>query len=491
MKIIYYDIDSQRPDHLGVYGYHRPTSPNIDAFSSESLIFDHVYVSDSPCLPSRTALFTGRFGIQSGVVGHGGTAADPFIEGPTRGFGSKLGRTSWMRLMRNAGLWTASISPFAERHAAWHFCANWNEQINTGKRGLESADEIVPLALDWLQRNKNKKDWFLHVNVWDPHTPYRADEKYFDAFKHSPLPSWPNKKTLIDHLEGCGPHSASEATGFGPAASDYKIRFPKQPDVIDSEAALRKLFDGYDAGVRSADDWFGEIIKSCKTLGIEDDVAIIISGDHGENLGELNIYADHMTADSVTPHVPMIVKWPGKTDHLKGQHFKGLHYQFDIAATTADWLGQVIPDNWSGKSIANDLKEKQDLGRDSLVLSHGAWTCQRSSLWKAQKDLWLCMHTTHDGFHGFPKNMLFNVSQDPYLQHECSKSESEKTKNGLTIISNWRKTQLAASGRVDPLETVIAEGGPKHTKDALPNYLTRLRATGRGHWADVLEAEHA
>ena len=490
MKIIYYDIDSQRPDHLGVYGYHRPTSPNIDVFSKDALVFDNVYVSDSPCLPSRTALFTGRFGIKTGVVGHGGTAADPFIEGPTRGFGSKLGRTSWVRLLRNAGLWTASVSPFAERHAAWHFCANWNEQINTGKRGLETADEIVPNALEWMKRNQHRDDWFLHINVWDPHTPYRAEEKYFDAFKDSPLPSWPNKDTLQEHLKGCGPHSASEATGFGPAGSDYKTLFPKQPDVIDSESALRQLFDGYDAGVRAADDWFGEILKTCRSLGIEDDVAIIISGDHGENLGELNIYADHMTADSVTPHVPMIIKWPGKTDGLSGQHFKALHYQFDIAATTAEWLGQEIPDNWSGRSIASTLAAQTDRGRDALVLSHGAWTCQRSSLWEEQNELWLCMKTTHDGFHGFPKTMLFNVTQDPRLEFEISKNKSTQTQKGLNLISDWEATQLSSSDRGDPLHTVISEGGPKHTKGALPEYLARLRTTGRGHWADHLEAEH-
>ena len=43
-----------------------------------------------PCLPSRTALTTGQFGIHTGVVGHGGTSADIRIEGRDRGFKSKL-----------------------------------------------------------------------------------------------------------------------------------------------------------------------------------------------------------------------------------------------------------------------------------------------------------------------------------------------------------------------------------------------------------------
>lgn len=60
------DIDTLRPDHLGCYGYHRRTSPNIDALAAEGVRFENVYASDVPCLPSRTALSTGRFGIHTG-----------------------------------------------------------------------------------------------------------------------------------------------------------------------------------------------------------------------------------------------------------------------------------------------------------------------------------------------------------------------------------------------------------------------------------------
>lgn len=86
MRILYLDIDTTRPDHLGCYGYHRNTSPNIDRIAAEGIRFDNCYVSDAPCLPSRSALFNGRFGIHTGVVGHGGTAADLRLEGSPRAF---------------------------------------------------------------------------------------------------------------------------------------------------------------------------------------------------------------------------------------------------------------------------------------------------------------------------------------------------------------------------------------------------------------------
>src|SRR5919199_3613723 len=103
MRILYIDVDSLRPDHLGCYGYHRRTSPNVDAVAARGVRFENCYVTDAPCLPSRTALWSGRSGFHTGVVGHGGTAAQPFVEGGERRFSDTFGKTSWMTALREAG----------------------------------------------------------------------------------------------------------------------------------------------------------------------------------------------------------------------------------------------------------------------------------------------------------------------------------------------------------------------------------------------------
>lgn len=125
MRILYIDSDSLRPDHLGCYGYHRNTSPNIDHIAEDAVRFENCYVSDSPCMPSRTALFSGRFGFQTGVVGHGGTSAQPFVEGASREFNDTFARTSWMSLLGKLVYRTASVSSFGQRHGAWHWYAGW------------------------------------------------------------------------------------------------------------------------------------------------------------------------------------------------------------------------------------------------------------------------------------------------------------------------------------------------------------------------------
>ena len=85
---------------------------------------------------------------------------------------------------------TVSISSFAQRHSAFHWYAGFDEAYNVGKFGLETADEVYAIAEDWLTRNGSKDNWFLHVHMWDPHTPYRAPKEFGEPFADEPLPDW-------------------------------------------------------------------------------------------------------------------------------------------------------------------------------------------------------------------------------------------------------------------------------------------------------------
>jgi arylsulfatase A-like enzyme len=121
MKVIFLDIDTLRHDHLGCYGYKRNTSPNIDSIAAEGVRFDNYYCPNAPCLPSRASLITGQFGIRTGVVGHGGTAADLRPQGESRGFTDLYSENSLFMQFRRGGYRTASVSSFAERHSSWWF----------------------------------------------------------------------------------------------------------------------------------------------------------------------------------------------------------------------------------------------------------------------------------------------------------------------------------------------------------------------------------
>lgn len=404
MRLLYIDIDTLRADHLGCYGYGRPTSPNIDALASEGLCFDNVYVSDAPCLPSRSALVTGRFGIRNGIVNHGGAAADLFAEGAGRGRQSEMARTAWPALLRAAGLSTTTISTFGERHSAFHWYAGFNEVVNLGSSGSETADQVATVALDWLRRRAAGDDWFLHVHFWDPHTPYRTPAAFGNPFADVEVPGWLTEEVRARHWALPGPHSAQEVAGFVPTIGRV---YPRQPRQIDSAGAVRAMFDGYDTGIRYADHHVGRLVSALADLGVLDETAIMVSSDHGETLGELGIYCDHQSADYQTQRVPLVLRWPGLA---AGGRDTSLRYQIDVAATVVQLLGGEVPGTWDGAAFASELEAGRRAGRDHLVLSCGAWTVQRS----ARFDDWLCIETYHDAYHGFPEVMLFDVIADPH-----------------------------------------------------------------------------
>lgn len=488
MKVLYFDLDSLRADHLGCYGYHRNTSPCIDRMAAQGVRFTGCHVSDAPCLPSRTALFSGRVGIHNGVVNHGGLAAEMLPEGPARDFVSAHGRNNWMSCLRRAGLRTATVSSFGERHSAWHWYAGFNEIMNCGGGGLENADPVEPLALDWIARQPAEADnWFLHVNLWDPHTPYNTPEEFGEPFADTPLPAWYTEEVLARHRSGYGPHSAREVLGFD-SEWPFDRPYPRQPAEIKTMADARKMFDGYDTGVLYADRTVGRILDAVEKRGWLDDTWVIISSDHGENLGEFNIYGDHQTADTITSRVPLIIRPPKGVKQPAGRIDDSLIYQGDMAATLIELTGGKVPDNWDFRSFREKFEAAQPAAlRNDLVLSQMAWSCQRSVRWGD----WLCIRSYHDGFHGFPPVMLYHVNDDPHFQHDLASDRPELCHEAMARLDRWMAEMMAtATHSEDPMRTVLHEGGPLHTRGQLPAYLQRLRATGRSAGAEALAHAH-
>lgn len=490
MRILFIDIDTLRPDHLGCYGYHRSASPNIDRIAAQGARFENCYAPDAPCLPSRSALWSGRFGIHTGVINHGGTAADPFIEGPGRGFRDVYDRTGWIPTLKRLGLRPISVSPFGERHSAWWWYAGWSEVYNPGQGGLESAHHITPLALDWLERHGREDNWFLHVNYWDPHTPYRTPAEFGNPFSADPLPAWLTEDVRRRCWDGYGPHSAREPHGYGVEDWDEEVRqrYPHLPAALDSLEAVKAWIDGYDTGIRYADEHVGLLMATLERLDIAQDTAIIISSDHGENQGELNVWGDHQTADQITCRVPLIIRWPGLPPRVDA----ALHYNFDWTAALIAALGGQVPNNWDGQSFALNASPDNDIGRPYLVLSQGAWACQRSVRIQRDGHAYLCMRTYHDGFKQLEPVMLFDLTQDPHEQHDLAPERPELVAHAMSLLVEWQAAMMAAAQtNVDPMLTVLREGGPFHTRGLLPRYLERLRATDRTAHAERLEKLHS
>jgi choline-sulfatase len=495
MRILYLDLDTLRPDHLGCYGYHRDTSPNIDRIAAEGVRFDHCYCSDSPCCPSRAALMTGRFGFHTGLVGHGGTAGDMRLEGPSRGFRGRMGRENLPAVLRRAGLRTVCFSPFAERHDAWWFYAGFEEMHNSGKCGMESAEEITPGVLDWMDRHGRDDNWFIHLNYWDAHVPFRVPEEFGNPFAEEPLPAWLTEAVVAGHTAQAGvqmPLIKQEVFrryrgGCRHGVADLELPpLPRNPEGIRDLADVRMIVDGYDCGIRYVDTHLGHLFDRLAALGVLEDTAVIISSDHGENLGELGIYGDHITADAMTHHIPLIVRWPGG---LCGHVDQGLHYNLDLPPTYAELLQVEPPANWEGRSFATTVTTGQETGREALILSHACGTCQRG----VRFGDWYYLHTIHDGYNLLPPELLFHLVEDPHEQVDCCASHPEVLALARRHLAAWTADMMAtrtSEQAGDPFETVLREGGPSHVRGALPGTLARLESAEMQREADLLRQRH-
>lgn len=500
MRILYLDLDALNPRHLSCYGYARQTSPTIDQIAREGLRCDSVYTSDAPCLPSRTAFYQGRFGIQTGVVGHGGTAADPKRQGLGRSFRSVYEEESLPRKLQLAGFHTAMISPFGQRHAAHHYYAGYSEIHNTGQGGAESAEVVNPVIDRWLDQHAAEDKWYLHINFWDIHTPYRVPMDYGNPFKNDPLPDYLTPEIIASHAKRGGPHSSRD---LGMYSDNDVEKFPRLPLRADTPETMKQWIDGYDTAIRYVDDAVASIIKQLKDAGVYKDTAIIISADHGENQIQLGIYGEHGTADDGTCHIPFIVRWPGCVGDAVDDE---LHYNVDWAPTMLTLLGEAdhIPEIWDGQSFAPTVETGRGPGRRELIVSQCAHVCQRSVRYNAGDHRWLYMRTYHDGLHPFPRHMLFDLARDPYELDDVAEANPLVVREASFRLGEWHDQQMVkmakfASDVTDPLWTVMREGGPFHAqvdgstgqpRGGLGEYLNRLENTGRAEAAADLRRRY-
>ncbi|RJT00189.1 sulfatase [Halococcus sp. IIIV-5B] len=482
MRIVYIDCDSLRPDHLGCYGYDRDTSPTIDALAADGMQFSNVHASDVPCLPSRTALFTGRFGVHTGVVNHGGLNASLRPRGAAREFNTAFdGYRTWMSTLRHAGFHTALFSLFPQRHGAWHVVDGFDEWHDTpGYR----SDHVYPLVEEWLDANAESDDWYLHVNFWDPHTPYDTPSEYGNPFADDPAPEWLTEDVIEAQRGSYGTMSARE-TG------DDDLE--RTPDELATREDFEQWIDGYDTGIRYMDDHIARIVRRLEDAGVREETLFVVSADHGENQGELNVYGDHQTADAVSARVPLVVSGPG----VEAGHDDALRYQLDLPPTITEFAGGEVPQHWDGRSFASALTGGSDTGREFLVLSQGAWACQRGVRW----DDWLLLRTHHDGLKDFAPVELYDLAADPHETTDLAREHTEVAREGLALLEQWRSTRLTESAMgtaggnpdspralTDPLIEVIEEGGPYHPRDDvdLDEWVERLHAAGDDAHADKL-----
>ncbi|MGN8216612.1 sulfatase family protein [Halococcus salifodinae] len=446
MPTIYIDIDSLRADHVGAYGYDAPTTPNIDEFAEESVLFERNYASNSPCMPARAALLTGRYGIHNGVETHGPpsqTHNSPAFWIDWGGtWGNQIDERPWWtlpELFYNQRTQTCAISSFPRHPAPW-FNHVWHRVYQPQEpEGPEESfqtvrgESVIDLALEYISKHLND-EFFLYIQLWDPHGPYKRSEEEISEFRGQPLPPYPTKEEIEAHQEWDAWRSA--------------------PDMsISDRDDLAEMLAHYDAEIRYADTHVGRLFDYLKENDIYDDSLITVSADHGEEFGEHGLYREHWSTHEGTQHIPLILKPPTSTPAELGRR-KQLVTNVDIAPTLADYAGYEAPAQWQGQSLRPVIENNEASWRDHIVFDHGLYTAQRT----IRTDRWKLIRTYHSGLWPsvVPDSQLYDMHDDPWERKNVVESNSDIVKDLKMQMDNW--CEKHASEGKDPLQEVVEEG---------------------------------
>src|SRR6266446_10459876 len=247
-NVVVMTIDTLRADHLGCYGDKQVRTPNIDALASEGARFERAYTPVPVTLPAHTVIFTGTYPMLSGMHDFSGNKLSP-------------SQPTLASVLKQHGYTTGAVlgsyvldSRFGLNQGFDfyydHFDFNRLQESNLEE--MERPGNVVAdVALDWLSKNYSKK-FFLWMHLYDPHYPYRPPAPYGEEYKDSP----------------------------------------------------------YDGEIAFADGQVGRVIRFLKSKGLYANTLIVLSGDHGEGLGEHGEKTHGFFIYNATLHVPLIIHLP-------------------------------------------------------------------------------------------------------------------------------------------------------------------------------------
>ena len=471
MNVFVIDIDSLRPDHLGAYGYQKPTSPNIDEFADDAIRFDRAYVANSPCMPSRAALLSGRHGVSNGIETHG--SRSQVLSSPHTwtdyGGDNALERARDYRTLPevffDAGDAAIAVSSFPRHPAPW-FYHLWTDfhhprEPTTGGPGeptdppaLENFQtprgaHVTDLAIDALDDlDRRGGDGLCYVQYWDPHAPYKRSDAEVERFRDGDLPPYPTQEQIETHHDWDRWRSASDPY------LDHSLRHSEY-ETVENREALGELIAHYDAEISYVDAQIGRFLDELRDRDLYEDSLILLTADHGEEFGEHGLYREHWSTHDGTQRVPLLVKPPADARidvDAGGESRDHLVTNVDFAATIADFADLDAPAAWQGTSLRPVLEDSDADWRDRIVVDHGLYTAQRA----VRTDRWKFVRTYNDGEWDLPDRALFDMNTDPWEQENLVGEHPEVTAELEREMAVWVEAHVGEEG--DELRNVARTG---------------------------------
>ncbi|MGD8329873.1 MAG: sulfatase-like hydrolase/transferase [Acidobacteriota bacterium] len=286
-SIVLIVVDSLRADHLGLYGYRRDTSPELERIAARGMVFERAFATSPWTLPTFGSLLSGRYPSAHGA----GVATDPEDEdersesaGDRRFLKLRADVPTAAGMLGTAGFATGALvsNPFLGRDFGLDRGFEHYDRYRTDNADYRRADRAVDEALAWID-GVGEQPFFLLLHIFDPHLDYGAPEPFRGRF--------------TDTVDFDGELPVEDLWGIRERAAEMSTA---ERDFISA---------AYDEEVAFADAEIGRFADALRARGA--DTALIITADHGEELFEHDGFEHGHAMWNELLHVPMVVIGPG------------------------------------------------------------------------------------------------------------------------------------------------------------------------------------
>jgi arylsulfatase A-like enzyme len=448
-NILLIAVDSLLADHMSCYGYHRLTTPHLDAFARQGTRFTHTYSQHIPTTPAYSSMLTGRdcFGTRVVALRHVGTLPKEIHTLPeickANGYNTTCIGFGWNPASRGF-----------DKYIEFPGWGAWNEGPS------KKAENLNAVTIPEIERlSGEKKPFFMLLRHMDPHAPYLPPPPYDRMFYHG---------NEVDPAN----RSMDPVLAFKPFADFFRSWMP--PGIADKDYVIAQ----YDGALAYMDACIERIFTQLMRLGILDNTIVVLNGDHGETLYDHECWFDHHGLYDVTLHVPLVIRYPKKVP--TGRVITGYNQHKDLVPTLVELAGLKTGDKFDGRSLLQLIRGRaKDFDREFYITE---CTWMRKHGWRTPR--WKLIEALEPDFHFKPAVELYDLRQDPHEDHNLAEQKPDIVANLRQQMNAWIEKRQKQSGIENPIHTQ----GDWHGKKGVGPFKTSQQAYDTLHIGDPKQA---
>ena len=476
-NLIVISLTNTRKDHVGVYGYERDTTPNIDAYFKDALILENMFSPASWTLPVAASFMSSLYPYAHNVMYR--TQKNVLSEDVL----------TLPEILRREGYATAAFTGGGDYNRRYGmaqgfgiyvdeenydtFDINFSPPNFTRNDAYLSMEYLIPRAVDWLEGNKNKKK-FLFLQGFDTHCPFTPrppfDKKFGDAYLTSTA-------DFSNCLWTFAPTEPVYENGvrYWPLKSWYVKKGAKDVRITDDDVA--RMVDLYDGEIAQADANLAPLFAAIKNLGLEKNTIVIFMSEHGDMFGEHGRFMRggplRGTFYDQVLNVPFLIKHPKVRASAR---IDALVQTVDVLPTILDML-RVEDDgapSRQGKSVlaslANTKVETNDYAyagslyravNNAFFSGESVVEMVRNKEWKLIKEM---VYAEKTGEKISETYELYNVSTDVKETENRYEEEPAVAEYFTQKLGTWRDDTIKQVKKMGVSEGILpkdSEGSPK------------------------------